>query len=146
MEYTGTLLLVSHDREFLNNVVTSTLVLTGDGEAREYVGGYDDWLSQSAAETPPATAIAPSVPAKFRNRAERPRKLTFKEERELEMLPERIGKLEGEQDALHRTLADPEFYRTAGGEVAKLNGRLAELEKELEEAFIRWEELEALRG
>ena len=146
MEYTGTLLLVSHDREFLNNVVTSTLVLTGDGEAREYVGGYDDWLSQSSAEAPPATSIAPSVPAKSRNRAERPRKLTFKEERELEMLPERIGKLEGEQDALHRTLADPEFYRTAGGEVAKLNGRLAELEKELEEAFIRWEELEALRG
>ena len=148
MDYSGTLLLVSHDREFLNNVVTSTLVLTGTGEVREYVGGYDDWLRQSAAEfTPgPAAVPAPAAPAKTRNQPERPRKLTFKEERELEALPERIGKLEAEQGALHRRLSDPEFYRTAGSEVARLNGRLAELEKELEEAYRRWEELESLRG
>ena len=95
----------------------------------------------------PAAPVAPAaVPGKPRKEAERPRKLTFKEERELEALPERIGKLEEEQGALHRTLSDPEFYRTAGGEVAKLNGRLAELEKELEEAYRRWEELEAVRG
>lgn len=146
MDYSGTLLLVSHDREFLNNVVTSTLVLTGTGEVREYVGGYDDWLRQSSAETPPAPSAAPVAPAKPRNQPERPRKLTFREERELEGLPERIGKLEGEQGALHRRLSDPELYRTAGGEVAMLNGRLAELEKELEEAYRRWEELESLRG
>ncbi len=146
MEYSGTLLLVSHDREFLNNVVTSTLVLTGDGEVREYVGGYDDWLRQSAADASSATPAVPAVAAKPRKQAERPRKLTFKEERELETLPELIGKLEEEQAALHLRLADPDFYRTAGGEVAKLNGRLAELATELEEAYRRWEELEAIRG
>jgi ATP-binding cassette subfamily F protein uup len=146
MDYSGTLLLVSHDREFLNNVVTSTLVLTGDGEVREYVGGYDDWLRQSAVEAPSEAPAAPAVAAKPRKQAERPRRLTFKEERELEALPERIGKLEEEQDSLHLRLADPDFYRTAGGDVAKLNVRLVELAKELEEAFRRWEELEAIRG
>ncbi len=75
---------------------------------------------------------------------ERPRKLTFKEERELDELPERIAALEEEQAALHATLADPEFYKSAGAEVARLNARLAELERELEDAYARWEELEAL--
>jgi ATP-binding cassette subfamily F protein uup len=145
MEYAGTLLLVSHDREFLNNVVTSTLVLAGDGEVREYVGGYDDWLRQAAAEAPapPAAKVAEAKP---RPKAEKPRKLSFKDERELAGLPELIGALEGEQEALHRRLSDPEFYRTAGGEVAKFNARLAELERELAEAYARWEELESLRG
>ncbi|WP_458294018.1 hypothetical protein [Geobacter anodireducens] len=115
LEYSGTLLLVSHDREFLNNVVTSTLVLSGDGQVREYVGGYDDWLRQAAAETPaakpqPAKASA-DAPAKTRERNEKPRKLSFKDERELESLPERIHRLEEEQERLHATLADPEFYR-----------------------------------
>jgi ATP-binding cassette subfamily F protein uup len=146
LEYSGTLLLVSHDREFLNNVVTSTLVFEGEGVVREYVGGYDDWLRQSAA----AAAVAPSPPLpaqdKQRNRTVRPRKLTFREERELEALPERIGELEGEQERLHLTLADPEFYRSAGAEVVKLNARLAAIDKELAEAYCRWEELEAIRG
>jgi ATP-binding cassette subfamily F protein uup len=145
MEFSGTLLLVSHDREFLNNVVTSTLVLPGDGEVREYVGGYDDWLRQSAAEAMPVPSIQPAVPAKSRQQSERLRKLTFKEERELESIPERIAKLEAEQDALHRRLSDPEFYRTAGGEVAQLNGRLAVLERELDAVLARWEELESLK-
>jgi ATP-binding cassette subfamily F protein uup len=144
MEYSGTLLLVSHDREFLNNVVTSTLVLAGNGEVREYVGGYDDWLRQSLAEAPPPAAKV--AEAKPRPKTEKPRKLSFKEERELEGLPERIGALEGEQEELHRTLSDPEFYRTAGAEVARINARLAELETELAEAYRRWEELEAIRG
>ncbi|BEH11082.1 ATP-binding cassette domain-containing protein [Geobacter sulfurreducens subsp. ethanolicus] len=150
LEYSGTLLLVSHDREFLNNVVTSTLVLSGDGQVREYVGGYDDWLRQAAAETPaakqqPAKASA-DTSAKTRERNEKPRKLSFKEERELEALPEWIHQLEEEQERLHATLADPEFYRGAGAEVAALNTRLAELEGELETAYARWEELESLRG
>jgi ATP-binding cassette subfamily F protein uup len=146
LEYSGTLLLVSHDREFLNNVVTSTLVCAGDGAVREYVGGYDDWLRQSAADTAPASPAPRPAREKTRDQAERPRKLTFKEERELEALPELIGSLEEELDTLHRVLADPEFYRTEGEEVRRRTARLADVEKELEEAYRRWEELETIRN
>jgi len=154
MEYSGTLLLVSHDREFLNNVVTSTLVMSGGGTVREYVGGYDDWLRQAAAEPaliPATTAEGVKKPGTEKSErpakaADRPRKLTFKEERELEGLPDRIAALEEEQEELHRTLADPEFYRTAGNEVATLNARLAAVEEELAAVYQRWEELESLRG
>ncbi len=146
MEYTGTLLLVSHDRDFLNNVVTGTLVLSGNGEIREYVGGYDDWLIQVAAETPIALAVPKAATERQKRQTERPRKLTFKEERELETLPESIGILEEEQERLHTTLADPDFYRTAGGEVVTLNARLAEIDQELDGLMTRWEELESLRG
>jgi ATP-binding cassette subfamily F protein uup len=151
-EYAGTLLLVSHDREFLNNVVTSTLVLAGDGTVREYVGGYDDWLRQAAAAEPPKPAAAPRAPAPARGEAPpsappaRPRKLSYKEARELEALPERIAGLERELASLHATLADPAFYRTAGAAVAESTARLARLEAELAEAYRRWEELETLRG
>ncbi|MBI2353765.1 MAG: ATP-binding cassette domain-containing protein [Deltaproteobacteria bacterium] len=145
MEYSGTLLLVSHDREFLNNVVTSTLVLGGNGEVREFVGGYDDWLRQAAVETSAASTAAMPVQEKARPQKERPRKLSFKEERELEALPELIAALEEEQERLHTRLSDPEFYKSAGSEVAVLNARLSELEWELAGAYARWEELEALR-
>jgi ATP-binding cassette subfamily F protein uup len=121
-------------------------VLAGDGTVGEYVGGYDDWLRQAAAEAPTPPVRVKSAEAKPRPKTEKPRKLSFKEERELEGLPERIGELEGEQEELHRTLSDPEFYRTAGAEVAKLNARLAELERELAEAYRRWEELETIGG
>lgn len=145
LEYSGTLLLVSHDREFLNNVVTSTLVFEGDGLVREYVGGYDDWLRQSSAAMASASPAPLPAREKQRGRMVRPRKLTFKEERELEALPERIGELEREQEKLHLTLADPEFYRRGGTEVVRLNARLAAIGKELTEAYCRWEDLEALR-
>jgi ATP-binding cassette subfamily F protein uup len=146
IEYPGTLLLVSHDREFLNNVVSSTLVLTGDGTVREFVGGYDDWLSQSAAEASAAlqAAVKP-IPEQSRPQKERTRKLSFKEGRELEELPERIAALEKEQEGLHARLADPEFYKNAGAEVVKINVRLTELDSELENAFLRWDELESLK-
>ncbi len=146
-EYTGTLLLVSHDREFLNNVVTSTLALEGDGKVTESVGGYDDWLRQ--AEAARSAAEAPkqkSVPEKPRPEKEKPRKLSFKEERELEALPEKIAELEAAQAALHLRLGDPEFYKSAGSEVAAVNDRLAALEAELEEVYARWEELESVKG
>jgi ATP-binding cassette subfamily F protein uup len=146
LEYSGTLLLVSHDREFLNNVVTSTLVFEGEGRVQEYVGGYDDWLRQSKATAAAASPAPLPAQDKQRDRMVRPRKLTFKEERELEALPERIGELEGEQEKLHLTLADPEFYRSAGTEVVRLNARLAEIEQELAQAYCRWEELETIRG
>jgi ATP-binding cassette subfamily F protein uup len=145
-EYTGTLLLVSHDREFLNNVVTSTLVLEGDGKVAEYVGGYDDWLRQRT-----LTNASAAGGAAARGREKQPektaaRKLTFKEERELETLPDRIAALEAEQTTLHARLADPGFYKSAGTETAVINSRLAELEQELATVYDRWEELESLKG
>ncbi len=145
MEYSGTLLLVSHDREFLNNVVTSTLVLGNDSRVREYVGGYDDWLRQSAAEASPTTQPVRPVQEKSKRQMERPRKLSFREERELEALPDMIAGLEDEQEKLHATLADPGFYKNAGAEIAAINSRLETLEHELAEAYRRWEELEALK-
>ena len=146
LEYSGTLLLVSHDREFLNNVVTSTLVLGGDGTVREYVGSYDDWLQQAAGEAPAAQAVEKGTPLRGRLQKERARKLSFKEERELDALPERIATLEGEQTALHARLADPDFYKTAGAGIAQVNERLTNLEVELGEAYSRWDELETLKG
>jgi ATP-binding cassette subfamily F protein uup len=147
LEYSGTLLLVSHDRDFLNNVVTSTLSIGQDGRVREYVGGYDDWLRQSAAQAPSALSTPPPVERKKeRPRTEKPRKLSFKEERELEALPDAIAGMEKEVEDIHIRLADPEFYRTAGDEVVGLTSRMHELENKLEEAYFRWEELEAVRG
>lgn len=147
LEYSGTLLLVSHDREFLNNVVTSTLAVGNDGAVREYVGGYDDWLRQSTSEmaarqTPVAARTRQD---KTRPPKERPRKMSFKEERELEALPDLIAALEEEQAGLHATLASPDFYKSAGAGVAAINARLDALEQELSEAYRRWEELEALK-
>ncbi|HIJ95495.1 MAG TPA: ATP-binding cassette domain-containing protein [Desulfuromonadales bacterium] len=147
MEYPGTLLLVSHDREFINNVVSSTLVLGGDGSVREFVGGYDDWLSQAALES---AAVAPALqkpaPEKGKPQKEKTRKLSFKDERELEALPELIAAREKEQEQLHSRLADPDFYKSAGAEVVAVNARLVELEQQLEAAFLRWDELESLKG
>jgi len=146
MEYPGTLLLVSHDREFLNNVVSSTLVLDRNGTVREFAGGYDDWLRQNVPEVSAAFPIA-AKPAqvKAKRAGERARKLSFKEERELETLPERIATLEGEQATLHTRLSDPEFYKSAAGEAATINTRLTELEQELEASYLRWDELESLK-
>jgi ATP-binding cassette subfamily F protein uup len=143
MEYPGTLLLVSHDREFLNNVVSSTLVLSGDGSVQEFVGGYDDWLSQAALEVTAARqAVQKAPPEKDKPLKEKARKLSFKDERELEALPEKIAGFEKEQETLHTRLADPVFYKSGGGEVVSINARLAEVEQELEAAFLRWDELE----
>jgi ATP-binding cassette subfamily F protein uup len=144
MEYPGTLLLVSHDREFLNNVVTTTFMLEGNGQVKEFAGGYDDWLQNHPPEPPPgepAAKPAPPRPAK-----ERPRKLGYKEQRELEALPERINALETELGQLHDTMADPSFYRTDPAQIATTKARLLALEQEIAEAYRRWEELETLRG
>jgi ATP-binding cassette subfamily F protein uup len=144
-EYSGTLLLVSHDREFLNNVVTATLAFEGGGRISANVGGYDDWLRTSA-QSKAAVSEPKVVKEKSKAEKEKPRKLTFKEERELEGLPERIAALEEEQTALHARLADPEFYKSAGAGITIVNERLAALEAELEQVYIRWEELENLKG
>ena len=145
LDYAGTLLLVSHDRAFLNNVVTSTLALEGNGRVREYVGGYDDWLRQR--QPPPAAKPAkPAVAkaAKSQPPPERPRRLNYKERRELDALPERIETLEAEQEQLYKMMSDPELYRQEGEEIAQVKAKLAGIAQALEDAYTRWEQLEQL--
>ena len=145
-EYAGTLLLVSHDREFLNNVVSRTIALEGDGSVSDNVGGYDDWLRCSAGlKALPVAAKAEKGRERSRQEKPRPQKLSFKEERELEVLPTLIAGLEAEQAQLHDRLVDPEVYRSGKGAVNAINDRLALLEKELETLYSRWEELESLK-
>jgi ATP-binding cassette subfamily F protein uup len=166
-EFAGTVLLVSHDRRFLDEVVTSTLALDGHGTVSESVGGYADWQRQTGGwpallETGAASgagssgrsgdagargrgvgdAPAPDRPA----RADTPRRLKWREARELEALPEKIETLESEQATLHAQLADPALYRDQGERVAPLQARLAELAGELEAAYTRWAELEDIAG
>jgi len=147
LDYSGTLLLVSHDRTFLNNVVTSTLVLEGEGRVGEYVGGYDDWLRQRITEAPPAKVEkAPARPEKTPPQRERRQTLSFKEQRELEALPQHIETLEAEQATLYQALSDPDFYRRNGTEIAGAKARLEALDQELELAYQRWEALDALKN
>jgi ATP-binding cassette subfamily F protein uup len=144
LDYGGTLLLVSHDRAFLNNVVTSTLAFEGNGRIRQYPGGYDDWLSQRpAAEPAPAPEAETPRPAPSRTRPPKPRKLGYMEQRELEALPQKIEALETEQQELVATLSDPQFYKTEDNGAAALKKRLQALEGEITEAYDRWEALES---
>ena len=144
LDYSGTILLVSHDREFLNNVVTSTLVFEPNGAIREYAGGYDDWLSQRVLPVEKKKAVKERPAEKIRIKKEQPRKLTFKEGKELEVLPGRIELLEQEQKELYKQLADPELYREGGDRIAPARIRVDTLQQELDEAYARWEELESL--
>jgi len=153
VEYQGTLIVVSHDRDFLDNVVTSTFVFEGDGQIGEYNGGYSDWVKEKekaavraqqaakAAATTVVTKPAPS-PAKAVGKS---RKLNSKEQKELEALPAQIEKIESEQHALTEKLADASFYQQAASVVAAARARVFELEKAHATAFARWEELEALK-
>ena len=146
LAYQGTVLLVSHDRAFLNNVVTSTIVFEGNGKLQEYAGGYDDWLCQRSAEASPEKPVKKEVVGKSRQAtATTPRKLSFKEERELGELPETIEGLEVEQRTLYDNLADQSFYQGHGKAIAEAKTRLEELETILATAYSRWEELEARR-
>jgi len=141
LDYQGTLLLVSHDRAFLNNVVTGSLVFEGQGLIREYAGGYDDWLRQRQQPATDTTPPATGRKEKPRLKAAGPRKPSFKEKRELEELPGRIEALEAEQKQLYATLADPAFYQESGDRTARIKKRLHEVEQEMEAAYARWEEL-----
>jgi len=145
VEFQGTLLLVSHDREFLDNVVTSTLVFEGDGRVGDYVGGYADWLRQRPVPviTTPANERASS---KVLPKPAKPRKLSHKELRELDALPAQIEAFEAEQAALTAKLADPAFYKREPGAFSTVKGRLDALEAELAAALTRWEELETIRA
>jgi ATP-binding cassette subfamily F protein uup len=143
VDYQGTVLLVSHDRAFLNGVVTSTLAIEPDGQVKEYDGGYDDYLRQRSAQPPveskssPAAVTAPAAPMR-----EKAKKLSFKERRELESLPGRIEALETEIRQLHEAMADPAFYKRDGAAIAQTNARLAALEADLASVYARWEFLE----
>ena len=143
VEYSGTILLVSHDRAFLNNVVSSTLVLNGDGTISEYDGGYDDYLRQS--QQPPEAKISSKAPIP----AEKPRekqtqaKLSFKEKKELEALPELIDQLETEQSELQSAMSSPEFFKQPGDEISSATARLESIGEELSKLYNRWEDLAA---
>ncbi|WP_199099812.1 ATP-binding cassette domain-containing protein [Dyella sp. ASV21] len=145
-EYQGTLLLVSHDREFLDNVVSSTLVLEGDGQIGEYVGGFTDWLRQrpSSSATPAkATDTKPAAtPAATPAPAENKRKLSYKEARELEQLPARIETLEADIAARTEAMNEPTFYQQDSDSIVKANEALAGVQAELERAYQRWSELD----
>jgi ATP-binding cassette subfamily F protein uup len=144
LEFEGTLLLVSHDRAFLDNVVTSTLVFEGDGLWREYVGGYQDWQRQKKSEGPaPAVKIAKAKPDRA-GAGGRPRRASFKEKRELGELPGRIEALEAEKQALFERMGSPGFHATPPPEIAKVRQRLAHIDDEIHAAFARWTELEGL--
>ncbi len=142
LEFQGSLLVVSHDRSFLDNVVTSTLVWEGAGEWREYAGGYEDWLRQKKALEPP-TAAKPAK-AKPARRAPRAPRVTFKDQRELDTLPAKIEKLEAEKQHLFALMATPSFYTTRADEVARTKQQLATVETALQKTYARWVELETL--
>jgi len=145
VEYQGTLLVVSHDRDFLDNVVTGTLVFEGEGRIAEYVGGYTDWTQEQAKQAAREVALVQEkTTEQIANAAPTPRrKLTNKERSELAALPARIEALEQEQTELTTRLADPRFYKADPSEVAAARDRLAAIEQEHHDAFVRWEELEA---
>jgi ATP-binding cassette subfamily F protein uup len=149
LEFSGTLIVVSHDRAFLDNVVTSTLVLEGKGVVVEYAGGYSDWLRQRTT----APAASPSEQREQREqrvrapapdaRAEKKRKLTFNETKELAGLPDAIEALEREREALYASLSDGSFLRDGPG-VSKAHARLTDVEAEVERLIARWEALETI--
>ena len=146
--YTGTLFLVSHDRAFLDNVVTQVIGFEGDGKWQEYVGGYSDWERNHPPAQPKPAIKAEAKPQKPKETPapKQRKKLSYKEQRELDELPDRIARLEEEQAAITEQLADPELYRTQPDEVQRLNTRFEEIDEELLENLERWEEIEALRS
>ncbi|NDV21252.1 ATP-binding cassette domain-containing protein [Desulfovibrio sp. JC022] len=148
MEYPGTVIIVSHDRAFLNNVVTGTLAFDGNAKVNDYVGGYDDWVRQRPQlemEGKPKAA----KPKPKKSPDARPEKLSYKEQREFEALeveivelPGKIEELEGSIEEIQTLMADPEFYKKSGGEMAATQSKLEKLEEEHETTFMRWEEVE----
>jgi ABC transport system ATP-binding/permease protein len=144
LEYRGTVLVVSHDRAFLDNVVTSTLVFEGSGRVVEYAGGYSDWLDQRAEAPTEAAPRRPKASRKPAPKAAGPRKLTYAERLELAALPDRIEQLEGERDALQAQMAEPAFYKQGKDGIAEALARLERTEEELETVFARWGTLEEL--
>jgi ATP-binding cassette subfamily F protein uup len=143
-EWTGTLLLVSHDRRFLDNVVTSTLAFEGDGHVREYVGGYADWERQRTVQAPSAEEPRPAVASRTRTSTpELKARLSYNEQRELGQLPDRIAELEAEQASLQAEIHAPDFYTRPPDRIAEAMARLDALGHELLDAYARWDELDS---
>ncbi len=142
-EYAGTLLLVSHDRAFLDNVVTSTLVFEGGGKVNEYVGGYSDWLKQRKVVGAKRSAARPAPAAAAPVIADKLRRLSFKEQRELADLPKTIERLEGEQSDLQTLVSDPRAFQRNAADAAAAVQRLNAIATEIEAAYARWHALEA---
>jgi ATP-binding cassette subfamily F protein uup len=141
LEYEGTLLLVSHDRSFLNNIVTGIFSFEGNGTIGEYAGGFDDWLVQRKQapvekEKPKETVREKRVPVK--------RKLSFREKAEFESIPVLIEEKEGRKHEIYSLMANPEFYKQDSSKISEITSELHDLEKELDRLFARWEELEAV--
>jgi ATP-binding cassette subfamily F protein uup len=149
VEFSGTLLLVSHDREFLDNAVTSTLVFEGDGRVQEYAGGYEDWLRQRPAAVPaalprsrsPEIGTGGGAPVPLRSGLKK--KLSFKEQREFEQLPARIAELEAEQENLSQSVAHPEFYKEQAQEIRRILARLDQVHDELLKLYKAWDDLDS---
>ena len=140
INYQGTLLLVSHDREFIDNVVTSTLVFE-HGELNSYVGGYQDWLRQRP-EPKREKTVKPAKPAAAEKPAPARKKLSYKDQQELEQLPARIEQLETDLDAVQTRMSDPAFYKGEPADISAAQAQQSELEQQLEVAFSRWSELD----
>jgi ATP-binding cassette subfamily F protein uup len=146
VDYSGTVLLVSHDRAFLDDVVTSTLAIESGGRVKEYDGGYTDYLKKRPAEQPAEAKAVSLAPAASTAPRARPRKRSYKEERELESLPQKLDALEAAVRALHEAMSAPAFYQRGGSAIAEAKAKLEELERALAAAYARWEELEGLAG
>ena len=146
VDWPGTLLLVSHDRAFIDHVVThSTLVFEGGGRVQEYVGGYADWVRQRRHAEPvpkrrpqPAAPTAPTAPVTPQRR-----KLSYREQQELDQLPEHIDELEAEQQRLQTAVADPAFYKEPAETIHQTLARLDTLQQSILDGYARWDELDA---
>lgn len=146
-EYQGTLLLVSHDRVFLDNIVTSTLVFNGNGKIEEYIGGYQDWIRQTKHIKTSATSTKNITPKTDTQGINKPKKkLSFNEQRELDNLPQLIHTLEAEQTELQQQMSNPEFYQQDAATITQTMDKLKLIETNLEKAYARWEELENMKS
>ncbi len=145
LNYTGTILLVSHDRAFINNIVTETLVFEGNGVVNEYVGGYDDWLRQRKTVVKPLKAVKGDNPVS-QSTVKTKTKFGFKQQKELESLPHTIETLEKESEGLFVSMGDPELYKKDISELAVKKERLETVKIILSDLYKRWEELELLKN
>ncbi len=153
LDFEGTVLLVSHDRDFMDNVITSLIVLDGQGNVNEYVGGYSDWqarggsLSEAragAAPSSPDVPVGASVDQEKQSRT-KATKLSYKDQRELDKLPLKIEQLEQQQAQLEKQISEPGFYQSDRDQIQKVMKELAQVQEQLEAAFDRWGELEGVK-
>jgi len=144
ISYQGTVIVVSHDRAFIDNIASSTLAWEGPGRFVEYAGGYSDWQRQRGVEGESVHTSLKTKGHKPKTKTKGPPKLTFAQKRELEQLPAIIEGLEAEQATLHARMADPDFYQQGGDAIADANARLEPLQQQLEQAYARWQTLEEI--